>query len=79
MHTITPAAYVISLFGGIRPLARDLDVEPSTVWRWKEPAAAGGSDGQIPRTMQGRLLDIAKARGLDLTAEDLIRGREVVA
>jgi hypothetical protein len=76
---VTPAEYVIRLFGGIRPLARYLDVEPSTVWRWRVPSDRGGADGRIPRDTQPRLLDLAKARGLDLKAEDLIRGREVAA
>ena len=78
MHQ-SPAAYTIALFGGIRPLARELDVDPSTVFRWKEPVDRGGSAGLIPSSIQSRLLTLAKSQGLDLTAEDLIHGREVVA
>jgi hypothetical protein len=76
---VTPAEYVIRLFGGVSALARDLEVQRSTIWRWRVPRDKGGSEGQIPRNKQGRLLEMSRARGLDLKAEDLIRGRDVVA
>jgi hypothetical protein len=72
-HTETsPADKVISLFGGVRPLARELGRNPSSVVRWRKPRAVGGTGGAVPSAMQGRILALAKARGLPLTAEDLI-------
>jgi len=68
----TPADKVITLFGGVRPLARALGRNPSSVVRWRMPRAAGGTGGGIPSAMQGRVLALAKERGLSLTAEDLI-------
>lgn len=68
----SPADKVISLFGGVRPLARELGRNPSSVVRWRKPRAEGGTGGAVPSAMQGRVLALAKERGLSLTAEDLI-------
>lgn len=72
MIPTTPAEKVITLFGGVRPLARELGRNPSSVVRWRKPRAEGGTGGAVPSAMQGRVLALAKARGLPLTAEDLI-------
>jgi hypothetical protein len=69
-----PADIVITKFGGVRPLARLLRKDPSTIHRWRMPAAKGGLDGRVPSSAQLRLIDLAKERGLTLTAEDLITG-----
>jgi hypothetical protein len=42
------------------------------VVRWRKPKDEGGSAGAVPSALQGRILAIAQARGLNLTAEDLI-------
>lgn len=77
-HTITesPAEKVITLFGGVRPLARELGRNPSSVVRWRRPKDEGGTGGAVPSAMQGKVLALARARGLPLTAEDLILGLE---
>ena len=75
----SPADKVIALFGGVRPLARELGRNPSSVVRWRKPRAEGGTGGAVPSAMQGRVLALAKARGLPLTAEDLILGSEYAA
>jgi hypothetical protein len=73
-HTITesPAEKVITLFGGVRPLARELGRNPSSVVRWRRPKDEGGTGGAVPSAMQGTVLALARARGLPLTADDLI-------
>jgi len=71
----TPAQYVIEIFGGAREIARLLDKDPSTVYKWVKPRSLGGTDGAIPTHEQRLLLGLAVDRGLDLTAEDLILGR----
>jgi hypothetical protein len=38
------------------------------------PAAKGGLDGRVPSAVQARLMEIAKERGVALSAEDLING-----
>lgn len=75
---LSPAQYVIEAFGGAAPLARELGYPDGTrVWRWQQPKAEGGQDGQIPDLCHRRILDLARERGLDITPEDLIAGREV--
>jgi transposase-like protein len=69
---VTPAQKVIDLFGGVRPLARELGRNPSSIARWRRAKTEGGTGGAVPSSMQGRLLALAKARGLPLAAEDLI-------
>jgi hypothetical protein len=68
----TPADKCITAFGGVRALARALERNPSSVVRWRKPKDEGGSNGAVPSALQGRILAIAQARGLSLTAEDLI-------
>ncbi len=60
---------IIDLFGGVRPLARDLskhlgeDVSPSTVQGWKDRA-------NIPAKRQRQLMALAKDRRVALTPAD---------
>jgi hypothetical protein len=74
---MTPAQYVIHKFGGVRQLARLLKKSPSAVSRWPKPSSINGRDGRIPYTEQKRILQIARERGIDVTAEDILLGREV--
>ncbi|CAB4131126.1 hypothetical protein UFOVP126_46 [uncultured Caudovirales phage] len=71
-HLETPADKCITAFGGVRALARALERNPSSVVRWRKPKDEGGSNGAVPSALQGRILAIAQARGLSLSAEDLI-------
>ena len=87
MNKYEPAASVIDLFGGIRPLARDLGpylngkdtVDPATIDRWQR-AQPRGCAGVIPSHYHRPLRLLARDTGKDLTAEQLIFGlRETVA
>lgn len=71
----TPASLVIEVFGGVRKAARALGVMPSTVCRWRLPREKGGTGGTVPSSAARKILRLAKERGLDLTAEDLLVGR----
>lgn len=62
----TPTETVITLFGGIRPLARDLDCSPRAILQWRHRG------GRIPAKWQRPLLDLARTKGKRLRAEDLI-------
>jgi len=75
--TIPPAEHVISAFDGVRPLARILGLNPSAVCRWNKPKSERGSAGEIPSAHHKAILKEAKARKLDVTAEDLIYGRRI--
>jgi hypothetical protein len=72
MNTTTPAEKVIDLFGGVRPLARELGRNPSSIVRWRRSKECGGTGGAVPSALQGKVLALARARGLPLVADDLI-------
>lgn len=76
---MTPADIVISRFGGVRPLARLLGKDPSTIHRWKQPADKGGLDGRVPSAVQVRLLALAREQGVVLTPTDLVLGSNCVS
>ena len=59
------AMKVIAAFGGMRPLARLLKCDPSTVWLWAHRS------GLIPRWHHQSILDLAQQNGIALTEDDL--------
>lgn len=74
---LTPAELVIERGGGIRPLARLIDVSPCVVLRWRErgehvPNKIRGKSAYRDRHQQ--LLAVFKKKGIPLTAEELING-----
>jgi hypothetical protein len=74
---LTPADLVIRRFGGVRPLARELGKNPSTVSLWtsrhqgKIPNRSANGD---PKGTHVRLLELAKRKSIPLTADELING-----
>ena len=78
MH-LSPVAYTVKVFGGTCALARAIGVERWVVAKWKQPAGVWRyGEGDLPSGDVCRnILRAAKERGLDLTADDLINGREV--
>ena len=76
MH-LTPAEYVVHVFGGVRKAGRALGRSGGAVSNWNKSQKNGGCGGLIPTRMQSIVLQIAKIQGLDITTEDLISGREV--
>lgn len=79
MDKVSPAEYVITLFGGTRSLTRllneqlpkkDKGLYPSTIQRWCE----GVNAGKIPSKYHDPLLAMADEQGLTLTPEILVRG-----
>lgn len=69
---MTPADRVIAAFGGVRALARALDINSSSVSRWRMPADKRGLAGRVPSIQQGKILRLAREKGLKLSAADLI-------
>lgn len=69
MKTINPAVLVIEYFGGIRPTGRALNRSPGAVIKWKET-------GQLPQSIQRYILENAKQNHWNLTATDVVLGRE---
>lgn len=68
-HT-TPVELAIDMFGGVRKLARALGRDPAAVSRWQK-------SGVVPTSVQRRLLELAWERGIDISARDIVFGREV--
>ena len=76
---LNPAEYVIHMFDGVRPLARAIKKSPSTVCLWRSNRSRkNGQKGRIPSSSHLPILKQAHINGLDITADDLIYGREVV-
>lgn len=71
MQYFSPVEYVIRKFGGVRKLARAIGRDAGTVSKWRRP------DHGIPRKAQLLILSAAERQGLDITANDLIKGRKV--
>lgn len=69
---IEPASTIITRFGGSGPLSRRLGLDRSAVHRWALPRHRGGSDGLVPAKYHQRLLTMATAEGIALTAADLV-------
>lgn len=70
--TSTPADKVIAAFKGVRPLARAVGRNPSSIVRWRRPKSEGGTGGAVPSSLQGVILALARERGLDISPADLI-------
>lgn len=71
---MTPLEYVKFLFGGVRPVARVLNIEPGNVVGWTKRKNVA-ERGQIPSKYHVRLLEEAKNRNLELTPDQLIYGK----
>lgn len=72
---LSPAEVAISEFGGVRPLARLLDMTPGAIVAWKPGRR---SDGRIPAKHLPVLLELAAKRGRQLTTDELVFGRKVL-
>lgn len=60
---------IVSIFGGVRPMAASLGLPASTVSSWK-------IRGSIPYCHLSHILRTAREAGLPLTASDLIEDHE---
>jgi len=74
---LKPAQYVIHIFKGVRATARAIGRSPGAVSRWNRPRSLDGCYGNIPGSAQRIILRIAKKKKLDITACDLLCGRDV--
>lgn len=67
---LSPANYIIHIFGGVRPAGRAIGRDASAICQWRKK-------GRIPSKAQQEILEIAKRYVLDITPDDLISGRVV--
>lgn len=65
----TPVDYIIEIFGGVRALARGINQTHVSVINWRK---SHNGAGLVPTHIQGRILELARKRGLKLTADDFI-------
>lgn len=65
-----PAASVIIKLGGVRKLARELGIDPSALSKWQQRRK--GTGGLIPARYHWTLISVARAKGIKLTADELI-------
>lgn len=76
MH-LSPVEYVIKILaqGKVVKAAKIIGCDRSTLYRWRGPSGKRGCNGEIPGKMHKKIIEIARERGLDLTAEDILFGR----
>jgi hypothetical protein len=74
---LSPASYIIHVFGGVRAAARAIGYDHSTISRWPKPRFEKGTNGLVPQEAQQKFLKAAKRLNLDLNPADLVVGREV--
>jgi len=72
IHKYRPAEYVIMAFGGVRATARAIGYNPDSIIKWRR------RKGFVPTSAQEVILKAAIENDVDITADDLILGREVV-
>jgi len=65
----TQAEIIIDMFGGAVALARLLNVNKSTVYRWTYEECYWGTDGRVPERHHQTLRDLAEL--LDLSTRKL--------
>lgn len=66
-----PACTVIKKLGGPAATAEMAGCTESQVYRWQRPAGVGdGLGGFIPRWHHQKLIDAAKAKGIEITFAD---------
>ncbi len=75
---MSPAEYVIDLFGGVRALSRIIGKSPSAISNWrKNRRIHSNGKGCIPSSSHLVILKEARRHKLDITPDDLIYGRTV--
>lgn len=71
MMKLSPAAYVVHVFGGLAATSAALGRDKSTISRWRT------GNGRIPGPVRPWVLEVARRKNLPITSEDLDYGRNV--
>lgn len=80
MILVSGAGAVIDWFGGIRPTARKVARDPSSVCKWETPEDQGGRGGRVPGSLHKKILTLCRNHPdgkPDITADVLINGRKI--
>lgn len=67
MPGVSPAQCVVRAFGGVRKTARAVGRTPGAVVAWRKT-------GNVPGAVQRRVLALAEAGDITITATQLIKG-----
>ena len=65
----TPYEVLISEFGGVRELARQVGRNAGSVSKWRK-------QGTIPSSIQRKVLETAWAKGIKISAHEIIFARD---
>ena len=65
----TPVQLLIAEFGGVRALARSVHRDAASISRWQ-------NSGLVPTSMQKKVLETAWDNNINISAHELIFGRE---
>lgn len=77
MKHLSPAEYVIHVYGGVRATARAIGRTAPAVSRWRKSRRNGGTGGRIPMKVQCLILAHAHKNSVDIKADDFTKGRRV--
>ena len=66
-----PAKSIVEKFGGPYELAQSIGLHPTAIYYWMWSKSKGGSDGVIPLSKWGQILQAAKQKRLKLKLQDL--------
>lgn len=69
-----PASTIIKLLGGPTKVAAIASVHRVRVSNWMRPKEKGGTGGRIPQNHIPALLAAARARGIEVSAEQMLSG-----
>lgn len=69
---LEPASSIIAALGGPSKVAAVVGVHPTRVSNWKRARASGGTGGTIPQAHHLAVLRLAKERGVEIGADDLL-------
>jgi hypothetical protein len=70
-YAMQPAARIINdIFDGPPALAEKLKVHKTTIYRCLKPRSAGGTDGEVPASLQKKMVLLARKLGRTLSYSD---------
>jgi hypothetical protein len=67
-----PAQTIIRNLGGAPAVARITGVHRTRVYSWTWPKSAGGTGGTIPFNHVPALIEAARTKGVELSADDFL-------
>ncbi|MEW5008316.1 MAG: amino-acid N-acetyltransferase [Cycloclasticus sp.] len=60
------AKFIIEQFGGIKALAKAINKDPATIYRWTYAKHKGGTGGLIPTSANNRICEAARRLNIDI-------------